>query len=65
LCSGEYTSSIKLIRWNQDSGGVSAALHTQAGGEYSIRAAYMVAADGHASKNREDLGIGRSGRDHL
>jgi putative polyketide hydroxylase len=30
-------------------------------GEYSLRAGYMIAADGHASPIREALGIGRSG----
>lgn len=34
-------------------------------GKYSIRANYIVAADGNASPIREALGIGRDGRGHL
>jgi putative polyketide hydroxylase len=37
-------------------------LRKQDGSEYSVRAAYLIAADGNRSPIREALGIGRQGR---
>lgn len=55
----------ELIRFEQDAGGVIASLRERGGREYTMRAAYMVAADGHRSPIREALGIGRAGRGHI
>lgn len=52
----------ELVRCEQDEGGVTASLRGSAGESYTLRAAYLVAADGHRSSIREGLGIGRSGR---
>lgn len=52
----------ELLGLTQDDGGVSARLRRRDDGhEYSIRAQYMVAADGAGSSIRQALGIGRSG----
>jgi putative polyketide hydroxylase len=53
------------IRFEQDSNGVVAWLRERDGREYTLRASYMVAADGHRSPIREALGISRSGRGHI
>jgi 2-polyprenyl-6-methoxyphenol hydroxylase-like FAD-dependent oxidoreductase len=50
-----------LTSFQQDANGVTAHLRRGDGGEYSLRADYMIAADGHASPIREALGISRSG----
>ncbi len=50
-----------LTSFEQDASGVTARLRRPDGSEYSVRARYMVAADGHASPVREALGMGRSG----
>jgi 2-polyprenyl-6-methoxyphenol hydroxylase-like FAD-dependent oxidoreductase len=50
-----------LMNFEQDSAGVTATLRNADGQEYALRAEYMVAADGHASRIREELGIERSG----
>ncbi|WP_437813826.1 FAD-dependent monooxygenase [Sorangium sp. So ce1078] len=55
----------ELTRFAQDAGGVTASLRERGGREYTVRAAYMVAADGHRSPIREALGIGRAGRGHI
>lgn len=50
-----------LTSFDQDATGVTARLRRRDGSEYSLRANYMIGADGHASWIREALGIGRSG----
>ncbi len=56
----------KLVRFEQDPEGVTAWLREKASGrEYTIRAAYMIAADGGGSEVRQALGIGRTGPGHL
>jgi putative polyketide hydroxylase len=55
----------KLIRFEQDADSVVAWLRELDGREYTLRAAYMVAADGHRSSVREILGISRSGRGYM
>ncbi len=57
--------STALISFEEDANGVVALLRQREGGEYTLRADYVIAADGHASPIREALGIGRSGRGHL
>lgn len=55
----------ELVRFEQDADGVSALLRERGGREYTMRAAYLVAADGHRSPIRAALGIGRDGRGHM
>jgi putative polyketide hydroxylase len=55
----------ELIRFEQDAEGVTAWLRDRAGREHTMRANYMIAADGHRSPIREALGIGRAGRGHM
>lgn len=55
----------ELVRFEQDAEGVTAWLRERDGREYTLRAAYMIAADGYRSPVREALGIGRSGRGHI
>jgi hypothetical protein len=55
----------ELVSLAQDADGVTAVLRERNGREYRIRAAYVIAADGQASKVREALGIGRTGRGHM
>lgn len=57
--------STELVRFEQDADGVSAVLRERNGRQYSLRAAYLVAADGLRSPVREVLGIGRDGRGHM
>ncbi len=52
----------ELLRFEQDADGVLATLRDREGNERALRAAYMVAADGHRSAVRNALGIARSGR---
>lgn len=54
--------STTLVSFEQDANGVTAILRRRDGGEYALRADYMIAADGHSSPIREALGIGRQGR---
>lgn len=54
-----------LSRFEQDTDGVTAWLRRGDGTEYSLRASYLVAADGNRSPVREALGIARSGRGAL
>jgi putative polyketide hydroxylase len=54
----------ELVGFEQDADGVTAKLRRE-GREYTMRAAYLVAADGQASPIREALGIGRQGRGHM
>ncbi|MCP3102496.1 FAD-dependent monooxygenase [Myxococcus sp. K15C18031901] len=55
----------ELVRFEQDADGVTAWLRGPEGEESRLRAAYMVAADGHRSRVRDALGVGRSGRGHI
>ncbi|MEI9951718.1 MAG: FAD-dependent oxidoreductase [Pseudomonadota bacterium] len=56
----------ELLRFEQDPDGVRAWVRERASGrEYTIRAAYMIAADGSKSEVRQALGIGRTGPGHL
>ncbi|MEU2288027.1 FAD-dependent oxidoreductase [Streptomyces sp. NPDC013178] len=56
----------ELVSFEQDETGVTGVIHDVAGGtERSIRANYLVAADGHRSPIRERLGIARGGRGYL
>jgi putative polyketide hydroxylase len=57
--------STELISFEQSAAGVVASLRNRDGSEYTLRADYLVAADGHLSPIREALGIGRGGRGHL
>ncbi len=54
-----------LTDFKQGADGVVASLRNRDGSEYTLRATYLVAADGHRSPIREALGIGRDGRGHL
>ncbi|USI74734.1 FAD-dependent monooxygenase [Sphingomonas morindae] len=56
----------ELLSFDQDADGVTAQVRARAtGAEYTIRAAYLIAADGADSPVREALGIRRSGVGHL
>lgn len=56
----------ELLRFEQDEDGVTAWARERASGrEYTIRAAYLIAADGSKSPVREALGVGRTGPGHL
>lgn len=55
----------ELVRFEQDEAGVTAWLRERDGHEYTLRADYMIAADGTRSSVREALGIGRTGPGHL
>jgi len=62
----ELRLGTELRSFEQDEHGVRAWLREKASGrEYTIRAAYMIAADGSKSEVRRALGIGRSGPGHL
>lgn len=54
----------ELLSFTQDSAGVHAVLRDSRG-EYQVDADYMVAADGHRSPIRHELGIGTHGRGDL
>ena len=55
----------ELVRFEQDADGVTAWLRDKGGRESTLRAAYLIAADGSRSPVREALGIGRKGPGHL
>ncbi|MCX2952444.1 FAD-dependent oxidoreductase [Lentzea sp. NEAU-D7] len=56
--------STRMLEFAQDDEGVTAVV--QGDGEpYEIRADYLIAADGHRSPVREQLGIGRTGRGYM
>ena len=61
----ELRPATELLRFEQDGAGVTAIVRRRGGDEQAIRAAYLVAADGHKSAIRERLGIGRSGHGHI
>ncbi len=46
---------VELVSFVQDANGVTARLREQGGHEYALRAAYLIAADGHRSPIREAL----------
>lgn len=55
----------EFVRFEAHDDHVLAVVRPRDGDESTIRAAYLVAADGHKSAIRGALGIGRSGRGHL
>ncbi len=56
----------ELLGFEQDLSGVTASLRDRDDGSaYTLRADYLIAADGHASPIREALGIGRAGIGYL
>ncbi|MGB8406489.1 MAG: FAD-dependent oxidoreductase [Mycobacterium sp.] len=56
----------ELLGFEQDSGGVTTTLRCRDNGsDYSLRASYLIAADGAASAIREQVGITRRGRGHM
>lgn len=57
--------STELVSFEQSPTGVVATMRQRDGYEYTLRAAYLIAADGHASPIREALGIGRAGHGFL
>lgn len=58
----EIRVSTTLLSFEQDENGVTALLRERDGKEYTLQADYMIAADGHSSPIREQLGISRDGR---
>ena len=56
--------STRMLEFAQDDDGVTAVVQGD-GAPYEIRADYLVAADGHRSPVREQLGITRTGRGYL
>jgi 2-polyprenyl-6-methoxyphenol hydroxylase-like FAD-dependent oxidoreductase len=58
----ELRLGTELVRLEQDGDGVTAWLRDRDGRDHTLRAAYVIAADGHRSPVRTALGIGRSGR---
>ena len=60
----EVRFSTELVSFEQDDDGVTAVLR-DADGERTVRARYLVAADGHRSPIRHALGIGVHGRGEL
>jgi 2-polyprenyl-6-methoxyphenol hydroxylase-like FAD-dependent oxidoreductase len=59
----ELRFSTDMVSFEQDGGGVTAVIrHRDTGEEETIRATYMVAADGAHSRVRDRLGIGMQGR---
>ena len=55
----------ELTHFEQSADGVVASIKKRDGTESTIRASYVIAADGHRSPIRSALGIARSGRGHL
>jgi putative polyketide hydroxylase len=58
----EVRMNTELRGFEQDEGGVVAELRERTGRIYRVRAAYLVAADGHTSPVARALGVGRQGR---
>ncbi len=62
----DIRASTQFLRLEQDADGVTARLRRREdGSEYTIRAQYLIAADGGNSPIREQLGITRHGRGHM
>lgn len=57
--------STELVDWAQDTTGITARLKRRDGTQSSLRASYMIAADGHDSGVRSKLGIACRGRGHI
>ncbi|MFF2043533.1 FAD-dependent oxidoreductase [Kitasatospora sp. NPDC058170] len=63
---GELRFSTELLSFEQDAEGVTALLRSrETGEERTVRAQYLIAADGPRSPVRERLGIGQSGKGEL
>lgn len=63
---GDLRFSTELVSFEQDGEGVTALLRSrETGEERSVRAQYLIAADGPRSPAREALGIGQSGKGEL
>ncbi|MFJ4500969.1 FAD-dependent oxidoreductase [Streptomyces sp. NPDC088864] len=63
---GDLRFSTELLSFDPDPSGVSAVLKNRETGEHTtVRADYLIAADGPRSPVREQLGIGRSGAGDL
>ena len=62
---GDLRLGTALVRFEQDAEGVTAWLRERAGREYTVRASYMIAADGSQSGVRDALAIERHGPGHL
>ncbi|MBL1089707.1 MULTISPECIES: FAD-dependent oxidoreductase [Streptomyces] len=59
---GDLRFSTELVSFEQDADGVTAELRSRETGErYTVRADYLIAADGPRSPVRERLGIGQTG----
>ncbi|MFG3116100.1 FAD-dependent oxidoreductase [Streptomyces sp. NPDC048197] len=59
---GDLRFSTELVSFEQDADGVTAELKSRETGErYTVRADYLIAADGPRSPVRERLGIGQTG----
>jgi putative polyketide hydroxylase len=61
----ELRLGTELVRFEQDKDGVTAVLREHGGKESTLRASYMIAADGSKSSVREALGIERRGPGHM
>ncbi|AUY48525.1 FAD-dependent monooxygenase [Streptomyces sp. CB01881] len=63
---GDLRFSTELLSFEQDAEGVTALLRSrETGEERTVRAQYLVAADGPRSPSRERLGIGQTGKGEL
>ncbi|MGV9270908.1 FAD-dependent oxidoreductase [Kitasatospora sp. NPDC003701] len=63
---GDLRFSTELVSFEQDGEGVTALLRSrETGEERTVRAQYLIAADGPRSPAREALGIGQSGKGEL
>ncbi|MFC8447508.1 FAD-dependent oxidoreductase [Kitasatospora sp. NPDC057223] len=63
---GEIRFGTELMSFEQDAEGVTAVLRSrETGEERTVRAQYLIAADGPRSPVRERLGIGQSGKGEL
>jgi 2-polyprenyl-6-methoxyphenol hydroxylase-like FAD-dependent oxidoreductase len=62
----DIRTSTELVWFQQDADGVTALVRSrETGAETTVRAQYMIAADGGDSRIREALNITRSGRGHM
>jgi 2-polyprenyl-6-methoxyphenol hydroxylase-like FAD-dependent oxidoreductase len=62
---GELRFGTELTAFAQDAEGVTATLLGRSGGEYRVRARYVIAADGAQSRIRRRLGVPMSGQDKV